>query len=205
MDQLSIFPATLTLIAINVLVSIYGWLNQQFLLKNLFDVGAIREKREYHRLVTSGFLHGGVFHLLINMFVLFQFGRYIEYQLGTLAFVFVYFAALLGGNLWALLENFRSPDYRALGASGATSGIILSFCLFQPFAMLLFFIIPMPAIVFGILFIVISVILAQRENRIIGHEAHIGGAIAGLIATIVIAPESLSIFSSQIARVLGGG
>ena len=62
MDQLSTFPATLTLIAVNVLVSIYGWLNQQFLLKNLFDVGAIREQREYHRLLTSGFLHGGVFH-----------------------------------------------------------------------------------------------------------------------------------------------
>ncbi|WP_018148909.1 rhomboid family intramembrane serine protease [Henriciella marina] len=205
MDQLSVFPATLTLIAINVAASIYGWLNQKFLLANLFHIEPIREKNEYHRLITSGFLHGGVFHLLINMFVLFQFGRFIEYQLGTLSFLFVYFAALLGGNLWALLENFRAPDYRALGASGATSGMILSFCLFQPFAMLLFFIIPMPAIVFGILFIGISTVLAQRENRIIGHEAHLGGAIAGLIATIVVAPRSLSIFSDQVARVLGGG
>lgn len=205
MDQLSVFPATLTLIAINVAASIYGWLNQKFLLANLFHIEPIREKKEYHRLITSGFLHGGVFHLLINMFVLFQFGRFIEYQLGTLSFLFVYFAALLGGNLWALLENFRAPDYRALGASGATSGMILSFCLFQPFAMLLFFIIPMPAIVFGILFIGISTVLAQRENRIIGHEAHLGGAIAGLIATIIVAPRSLSIFSDQVVRVLGGG
>ncbi len=205
MENFSVFPATLTLIAINVAASIYAWLNPRFLMSNLFHVEAVRQGREYHRLVTSGFLHGGVFHLLINMFVLFQFGRFIEYQLGTVSFIIVYFAALLGGNLWALMENFRSPDYRALGASGATSGIILSFCLFQPFAMLLFFVIPMPAVVFAILFITISVILAQNENRVIGHEAHIGGAIAGLVATIAIAPQSLSIFADQVARFLGGG
>lgn len=205
MENFSLFPATLTLIALNVAVSIYGWLNPKFLLANLFHVEAVRRNREYHRLLTSGFLHGGVFHLLINMFVLFQFGRYIEYELGTPAFVFVYAAALLGGNLWALLENYNAPDYRALGASGATSGIILAFCLFKPFAMLLFFIIPMPAIVFGILFIAISVILAQRENRVIGHEAHIGGAIAGLVATIVVAPQSLSVFSQQVSQMIGGG
>ncbi|WP_084420676.1 rhomboid family intramembrane serine protease [Henriciella litoralis] len=205
MENFYAFPATMVLIAINVLVSIAGWLNPQFLVSNLFHVAPIREKREYHRLITSGFLHGGVFHLLINMFVLFQFGRFIEYELGTPRFLIVYFAALLGGNLWALMENFRSPDYRALGASGATSGIILSFCLFQPFAMLIFFIIPMPAVVFAVLFIGISVFLAQRENRVIGHEAHIGGAVAGLIATIAVAPYSLSVFSQQISAFLSGG
>lgn len=205
MENLYASPATMILIAVNVLASIYAWLNPQFLLANLFHVASVREKHEYHRLLTSGFLHGGVFHLLINMFVLFQFGRFIEYQLGTVSFLIVYFAALLGGNLWALMENFRAPDYRALGASGATSGVILAFCLFRPFAMLIFFIIPMPAILFAILFIGISVVLAQRENRVIGHEAHIGGAVAGLVATIILAPESLSAFAQQVARVLGGG
>ena len=204
METFYAFPATLTLIAANIAASVLAWLHAPFLNGNLFHVEAIREKREYHRLLTSGFLHGGVFHLLINMFVLFQFGRYIEIQLGTGPYLIVYFAALLGGNLWALMENFRAPDYRALGASGATSGIILSFCLFQPFAWLVFFIIPMPAIVFAILFIAISVVLAQRENRIIGHEAHIGGAIFGIIATLVVAPQTLSIFGEQVAAILGG-
>ena len=204
MENFALFPATLTLIAVNVAASIYAWLNPRFLLANLFHIEAVLKNRQYHRLISSGFLHGGVSHLLINMFVLFQFGRFIEYQLGTPSFLIVYFASLLGGNLWALMENFRSPDYRALGASGATSGIILSFCLFQPFAMLLFFIIPMPAVVFAIVFIVISVILAQNENRVIGHEAHIGGAVAGIIATIAVAPQSLSIFSEQISAFLGG-
>ncbi|MEQ8557921.1 MAG: rhomboid family intramembrane serine protease [Henriciella sp.] len=205
MESFSQFPATLTLIAANVLASIYAWLNPPFLMGNLFHVAAIRQNREWHRLVTAGFLHGGVFHLLINMFVLFQFGGFIEYWVGTVNFIIIYFAALLGGNLWALLENFRNPDYRALGASGATSGIILSFCLFAPFAMLYVIIIPMPAVVFAILFIGISAFLAQRENRVIGHEAHIGGGIAGLLATIVLEPGALATFAEQVSSVLGGG
>ena len=127
MDQLSIFPATLILIAINVLVSIYGWLNQQFLLKNLFDVGAVREKREYHRLVTSGFLHGGVFHLLINMFVLWQFGGVLERELGATTFLIIYFGSLFAGNAWEYVDKRDQPDYRAVGASGATSGALLMF------------------------------------------------------------------------------
>lgn len=205
MEQFTLFPATLTLIAINVAASLYAWANPAFLMGNLFWVQGVREKREYHRFLTAGFLHGGLFHLLINMFVLFQFGRIIEDILGTPKFLIVYFAALIGGNVWAYLENFRKPDYRALGASGATSGIILSFCLFLPFATLLFFVIPMPAVIFAVAFIGISIMLAQNENRVIGHEAHIGGAVFGLVATMIVEPRSLSIFSDQVSRALGGG
>ncbi|MEM5515799.1 rhomboid family intramembrane serine protease [Henriciella sp. AS95] len=205
MENFAAYPATLTLIAVNVAASIFAWSNPQFLMGNLFYVAGIRQRREYHRFLTSGFLHGGVFHLLINMFVLFQFGRIIESVLGTPKFLIVYFAALLGGNVWAYLENFRNMEYRALGASGATSGVILSFCLFMPFATLILFIIPMPAVVFAIAFIGISIMLAQNENRVIGHEAHIGGAICGLLATIAVEPGALHIFSEQVARVLGGG
>ncbi|WP_084399395.1 rhomboid family intramembrane serine protease [Henriciella aquimarina] len=204
MESFSQFPATLTLIGANVLASLYAFSNPAFLIGNLFDVGAIRQRREWHRLITSGFLHGGLFHLLINMFVLFQFGQFIESWIGTAKFVIVYFAALLGGNLWALLENFRKPDYRALGASGATSGIILAFCLFEPFRMLYVIVFPMPAVVFAILFIVVSAMLAQRENKVIGHEAHIGGGIAGLLATIALEPQALAVFAEQISAVLGG-
>ena len=205
MESFSLYPATLTLIAANVLASIYAWLNPGFLIGNLFHVAAIRQRGEWHRLLTAGFLHGGVFHLLINMFVLFQFGSMIEYWIGTPKFLIVYFAALLGGNLWALMENFRRLDYRALGASGATSGIILSFCLFAPFAMLYFIIIPIPAVLFAILFIVISAMLAQREDRVIGHEAHIGGGLAGVLATIAVQPSALARFGEQISSFLGGG
>ena len=207
MDQFFLIPVTSLLIAANVIASLYALSNAQFMEKNLFHVGSILSQNEWHRMVTSGFLHGGFLHLFVNMYVLFMFGGFVERAVGTTGYLIIYFLALLGGNAWALLENKNKPFYRALGASGATSGIVMSFILFRPFEPLMIFPIPffMPAVVLGLAFIVISAVLAQRENKTIGHEAHLGGAFAGLLTTIVIAPGAFSNFSAQIARALGGG
>ncbi|GAB5458573.1 MAG: rhomboid family intramembrane serine protease [Henriciella sp.] len=207
MEQIMAYPATSLLIAANVVASLIALSNRPFMEKNLFHVGPILQQREWHRMLTSGFLHGGLLHLFVNMYVLYMFGSLIEGALGTFGYLIVYFAALLGGNLWSLLENKIKPAYRALGASGATSGIVMSFTLFAPFESLYFFPIPIPipAVILAVIFIVASAILARRENKVIGHEAHLGGALAGILATIAVEPRALSIFSNQIAQALGGG
>jgi membrane associated rhomboid family serine protease len=206
MDQLLLTPVTAFLIAANIIASLIALSNKAFMEKNLFHVGPILAQREWHRMLTSGFLHGGFLHLFVNMYVLYMFGGFIERSMGPVGYLIVYFAALIGGNAWALLENKAKPSYRALGASGATSGIIMSFILFRPFEPLMIFPIPffMPAVVLGAAFIVISAILAQRENKAIGHEAHLGGALAGLIATILLEPAVFSEFATEIAQRLGG-
>ncbi|MCR9270722.1 MAG: rhomboid family intramembrane serine protease [Henriciella sp.] len=206
MDQFMLFPVTSLLIAANVIASLFALSNTQFMEKNLFHVGSVLSQREWHRMVTSGFLHGGFIHLFVNMYVLFMFGGFVERAVGPTGYLIIYFLALLGGNAWALLENKDKPYYRALGASGATSGIVMSFILFRPFEPLMIFPIPffMPAVVLGLAFIVVSAVLAQRENKTIGHEAHLGGALAGIIATIVLAPSAFSNFANEIARALGG-
>jgi len=207
MDQLLVIPVTSLLIAGNIIASLFALSNPAFMDRNLFHVGPILERREYHRMVTSGFLHGGFIHLFVNMYVLFMFGGFVEQMVGPVSYLIIYFAALLGGNVWALLENRTKSSYRALGASGATSGIVMSFILFRPFEPLMIFPIPffMPAVVLGIVFVVGSAVLAQRDNKTIGHEAHLGGALAGILATIAVQPAALSNFSSEIARALGGG
>lgn len=205
MEQFASIPATVGLILVNCAASFYAFSNNEFMEKNLFHVGPIVNRREWHRMITSGFLHGGVFHLLVNMYVLFNFGGILEPYLGTGKFLFIYMISLLGGNLWALMENRRNSLYRALDASGATAGIIMSFTLFLPMATLGFFFIPAPAVIWAIVLIVGSAILAQRPNKVIGHEAHLGGALAGILATIAVHPEALSRFSSEIVRVLSGG
>lgn len=206
MEQLQTIPVTSLLIAGNVVASLIALSNPPFMARNLFHVGPILERKEWHRMVTSGFLHGGFLHLLVNMYVLFMFGGFVERVVGPVSYLIIYFAALLGGNAWALLENRSKPSYRALGASGATSGIVMSFILFRPFEPLMIFPIPffMPAVILGILFLVGSAILSQRENKAIGHEAHLGGALAGILVTIAVQPAALSNFSQQVARALGG-
>ncbi|MEM6653542.1 MAG: rhomboid family intramembrane serine protease [Pseudomonadota bacterium] len=199
-------PVTALLVIANIIASVAALAMPSFMERNLFHVGPILEQREWHRMISSGFLHGGLLHLFVNMYVLLMFGSIVEGELGSVAYAIVYFAALLGGSLWSLLENKNKLSYRALGASGATSGIVMSFILFRPFEPLMIFPIPffMPAVVLGLLFIVVSAILAQRENKTIGHEAHLGGALAGILATILVFPPALAGFSSQVARALGG-
>lgn len=206
MEQMLTTPVTSLLIAGNVIASLIALSNPSFMAKNLFHVGPILQQKEWHRMVTSGFLHGGILHLLVNMYVLFMFGGFVERVVGPVAYLIIYFAALLGGNAWALLENKAKPAYRALGASGATSGIVMSFILFRPFEPLMIFPIPffMPAVVLGIVFLVGSAILSQRDNKRIGHEAHLGGALASILVTIAVQPSALSSFSQQVARALGG-
>ncbi|MEM7766574.1 MAG: rhomboid family intramembrane serine protease [Pseudomonadota bacterium] len=204
MDYLTAFPITSALIAANVIASVVAFNSREFFGQNAFIVGPILKERQYYRVLTSGFLHVAVWHLLFNMYALYGFGAYVERQLGAGAYLFVYVVALLGGNLWSLAEKKGNPAYAAVGASGAISGILLAFGLMAPFAQILaFFVIPMPAIVFCGAFILVSALLAQRQNAMFGHDAHLGGAIAGLFATLVVAPGLFGAFVAEVRAVLG--
>lgn len=203
-EQIGNYPATLALIFITGLVSLYALFNAAFLNAHVLHIGVVIRDREYYRLLSSGFVHAGFLHLAVNLFVLASFGPVVETIVGSYRLVFIYFIALTGGSYWTLVHNRRTPDYKAVGASGAISGIVLSVCIFFPLSMVSVFFIPMPAIVFAILFLLGSAILAQRKNRIIGHEAHLGGAVSGLVGTLMIEPRALIIFLEQMAEGLSG-
>ncbi len=183
-------PITFILLAANVLASFIAFSNPGFLSANLLTTNGVRAG-EVQRVLTSGFIHGSGAHLLFNMLTLFFFGPYLEQMLGPMNYLLIYFGSLIGGSAWALVENWKNPNYAALGASGAISGVIVSFCVFEPFAMLyIFFAIPMPAIVFAVLYIAFSAAMTGRANKRIAHEAHLGGALAGLALTLILVPGS---------------
>ncbi len=205
MENLLQAPATLILIALNVAISLLGFSNREFYQKYLFAVGPIRHGKQWARFVSSAFLHVNKLHLFINMYVLFSFGQILESELGTPGFIALYVISLLAGNAWEYVDNYNNPNYRAVGASGATSGIILAFCLFYPFAtLLLFFIIPMWAIVLAILFIGGSYYLSQKDNTMIAHGAHLGGAMAGLFMAILLRPDAWGGLLQQISEKFAG-
>ncbi|MCI4645334.1 MAG: rhomboid family intramembrane serine protease [Hyphomonadaceae bacterium] len=195
MEFLSSYPITSALIAANLVASFFAFANADFYEQNLFRIGNITRRNEYHRALTSGFLHVNPTHLLMNMFVLWMFGPVLERIFGPVGYLIVYFGALLGASAWMLYEKRNQLNYSAVGASGAVSGVILAYCLFYPFNMLyLFFAIPIPAVVFGVGYIVLSYMLSQREKAVVAHGAHLGGALAGLVLTILLKPEALTSF-----------
>lgn len=185
---------TLLLILANVIFSILGFSNSQFFERYLFRIGDIRKKRQYERLLTSGFLHVDYMHLTFNMFTLYFFGSFLEnrIQIPIPVYVSLYFISLLAGNILALWLNKNKLEYAAVGASGAVSGILFAtIALYPDLTLGLFFVIPMPAWLYGIGFMLYSLFGMRSKNRNIGHEAHLGGALAGIIGACVLYPQIL--------------
>jgi len=200
MEALATAPATMALLAANIIVSLIGFSNREMFDQNSFWIAPIKNQNQWYRFVTSGFLHVNGPHLLINMYVLYTFGVFLESKiLGTSGFLMVYFASLLGGSAWEYMTKKNQPNFRAVGASGATSGVILAFSLFLPFAtLLLFFVIPMPAIVLAVGFIGVSYYLSGKKGGLIAHGAHLGGALAGLATAIALRPEAVGRLIQQV-------
>jgi membrane associated rhomboid family serine protease len=143
-------------------------------------------------MVTSGFIHGDPFHLFMNMLALFFLGPFLEAVAGTPGFIIIYFASLLAGSLWTFMEHYRDPNYRALGASGAVSGVTTATAVFAPFAQILvFFALPMPLVVFAICYIAWSAWASRSGIRDgIGHAAHLGGALMGVAIVCLFWPAA---------------
>ena len=187
--ELSLAPAAYTLIAINCALSAYGlFVDRKFLYQFVFEVKAIRERHEWWRLVTCSFLHGSPFHLLVNMLSLYLLGPSVEYVLGTTGFLLVYFGSQLAAMGLSLAIKWNQLDYSALGASGAVSGVVLSFCTFAPMQTLYVMgLVPVPAFAVAIVYIAYTSFVMRGESNI-AHEAHLGGAVGGILLTLMLMP-----------------
>ena len=181
----------IVIIAVTVLISYKGFNDISFFRKFEFHVGSIL-KGEQIRMISSGFLHVDMGHLFFNMVTLWFFAPLVLAYLGNWTFVLVYMGSLIFGNLLTLLFNKNNYSYRAVGASGAVTGVLYSAILLQPDMMLgLFFVIPIPAYLFGILYLLYSIYGMKSQNDNIGHSAHFGGAVGGYVITLIEQPQLL--------------
>jgi len=191
MAEIGLF--TLTLILVTVAISYKGFTNWPFFEAYKFHVNSILVKKDYLRLFSSGFLHANWIHLGFNMLTLYFFSDIIEFDLGGILFIFIYFGSLLGGNLFALYIHKQHGNYNAIGASGAVSGVIFASIALNPGMEIGFIILPIhiPSWLYAILYILISIYGIKTKSGNIGHEAHLGGAVVGMLLAILIEPASL--------------
>ena len=184
--MLDIAIVTLVIIAANVIISLKGFNDFSFFEKYKFNIASIR-RGEQIRMLTSGFLHVDTTHLLFNMLTLYFFANIVLNALGTVRFLLLYLASLLGGNLLSFYFHKEEYHYSAVGASGAVTGVLYSAILFYPdMSLFLFFIpIPIPAWIFGLLYLLYSIYGMKKRIGNIGHDAHLGGAIAGYALTLL--------------------
>ncbi|WP_413998608.1 rhomboid family intramembrane serine protease [Flavobacterium sp. W1B] len=181
----------IAIIIANVLISFKGFNDLSFFRKYEFHMGSVRSGEQI-RILSSGFLHADIAHLAFNMITLYFFAPVVIQLLSSLSFVIIYFGSLIFGSLLTIVFHKNDYNYRAVGASGAVTGILYSAILLQPNMMLgLFFIVPIPAYLFGILYLLYSIYGMKTKNDNIGHTAHFGGAIGGYLITLVTYPQLL--------------
>ena len=181
----------IAIIVVNVLISYKGFNDLSFFRKYEFHVGSIRAGEQI-RMLSSGFLHVDMTHLIFNMITLWFFAPVVVNYMGSFSFGLIYFGSLISGSLLTMVFHKNDYGYRAVGASGAVTGVLYSAILLQPDMMLgIFFIIPMPAYLFGILYLLYSIYGMRAKNDNIGHTAHFGGAVGGYLITLVKEPTLL--------------
>jgi membrane associated rhomboid family serine protease len=182
------------IIAITAVISFVAPNGSSNFEKYKFSVGAIRNNKEYIRLLSAGFLHADIMHLVFNMLTLYFFGPVVIQGFGNLGFLIIYFGSILLGNIFSLFIYQNQPWYSAIGASGGVSGILFaSIALYPSIGIYMFFIpIPIPGYIFGLVYFGYSVymMLNPRQHDNIGHAAHLGGAFFGLVYAVANQPEA---------------
>jgi membrane associated rhomboid family serine protease len=180
------------IIGLNILFTFIGFKNDNFFDQYRFQIGKIKEG-EYFRLLSSGFLHVNTTHLLFNMFTFYFFVNIVVGMLGTVPFLGLFLGSLLAGNFFAYYFHFKDSYYSAVGASGAVTGVLFSALLLYPNIELMLFLIPIPipGYLFGIGYILYTLYGMKAQNDTIGHTAHFGGAIGGILITLLVKPEVL--------------
>ena len=188
---------TYIIIAVTCLVSYQAFNNQELFEKLSFKPYKVVHNKEYYRLITNGFVHADWTHLFFNMLTLYFFGRTQEQIFTAITFILFYLLSIPASSLISLYQHKDDPRYSAIGASGAVNAILFSFILINPFSTIYIFVIPIKAIIFAVLFLIYSSYMAKKNMDNIGHEAHISGAIFGVLFTILTIPNVINHFISQ--------
>lgn len=202
---------TIIICIVTGLISYNAFSNREMFSKLLFRPVSVSRQGEYYRFLTSGFVHGDMNHLFINMFVLYQFGTFIESEFNTrfgdvtgrLVFIVLYFGAIILSSVPTYFKHQNNAYYSAVGASGGTSAIVFAYVVFNPWGWFIFP--PLPALLFAIGYLFYSSYMGKRGGDNIGHSAHFWGAVFGFVLTIIsIITLNPDLIESLLSRFLAG-
>jgi len=201
---------TILLIIITSAISIIAFNRKDIFDKLQLNPYAVYHKKEWYRIISHGFLHADWVHLFVNMFVLFSFGNAVESifkQLAAngiikspiLSFVLLYFSSMILATVTSIRKQKDNHWYNSVGASGAVSAVVFTSIFFQPLSNLYFYaVIPIPGIVFGILYLGYSQYMSKKGKDNINHDAHFIGAVVGFLFPLILDPKLIHIFIGQL-------
>ena len=189
-------------------VSYFSFSNRALFAKLLFSPYKIDQSKEWYRFLTSAWVHADFNHLFLNLFVLWGFGGFVEGvfvawygPIGSAYYLSLFVGSTLIAHLPGYLKNTDNYAYSAVGASGGVSGVLFASIMIQPLENLcLYFVLCLPSVIFGVLYLGYSQYMNRTGNDNIGHEAHIWGALGGVILIIAFRPSVVSNFIYQVTE-----
>ena len=186
-------PVASFLLALTAVTSLYALFQDEALQRALMmhPYSVVRQRR-YHTLITSGFVHADIGHLLFNMITFYFFAFPLEQFMGHGRFLALYVVALVLSDVPTVIRKRDDPSYFSLGASGAVTAALFSCIVYQPQARIFLMMIPIgiPAPLFAVAYIAFSIYAARNPRSHINHEAHLWGAVTGLLMTLILDPAA---------------
>ena len=191
--MIDIGPVAAVILVANLALSLAGlWFAPSLIQRCLFRPYALKREGRYYTVITSGFVHADIPHLAFNMITFWFFGVALEHLMGSMRFALLYLVGLLCSQLGSWFKHRDNPDYATLGASGAISAVLFASVVYLPTQklMLLILPVPIPAPLFAVAYLVYSWWSARQNRGRINHDAHFGGALAGLAFVALVDPQA---------------
>lgn len=205
MEYLQVAPVASIIFVFTVITSLYAFYDTSLYGKFMLHPYSVSKGKQVYTIITSGLIHADWMHLFFNMFTFYAFAFTLEQRMGSWQFGLLYFFGLVLSDLPTIFKHKDDFNYNSLGASGAISAVLFSAILFSPLTSLylMFIPIPIPAIIFGVLYLFYCAYASKNARDHINHDAHLFGALTGLIFTIIFVPGILQNFFLIIRTKLG--
>lgn len=186
-----------------VLVSILAFRDTNLFYKFSFTPYQVKKHNEWYRFVTHAFLHADWMHLIFNMLAFYSFGAMLEKVFAQASIVpygylILVFGGIIVGSIPSYIKQKNNPRYTSVGASAGVSAVVFSAVLFGPWNKIYIYFIPVPAILFALIYLGYSFYMRDKSYDNVNHDAHLYGSIWGIVCTIVLIPNSFNYFIEQI-------
>ncbi len=200
---------TYLLLGITVLTSVWAFSEPDLMARWVLRPHLVWHRRQWWRVLTSGFVHADYGHLGFNLFTFFFFGTEIERVcrgyfgrgLGTAAFLLIYLGGIIIANLPTVYQERNNSQYVSLGASGGVAAVLYAGIILNPLRKLYLFFLPIgiPGFLFGALYAGFSLVQARRQVADgINHSAHLAGALYGVVIMLALIPQAAPLFLEQL-------
>lgn len=195
-EYLNQTPVASIIFVFTLITSIYAFNDPVLFGKFMLHPYSVYRKHKVYTLLTSGLIHSNWMHLFFNMFTFYAFAFKLEATIGHWQFGVLYFLGLVLSDIPSVLKHKDDFWYNSLGASGAISAVLFSFILYSPLSGIGIMFIPVaiPAVLFGVLYLVYCWYMSRNSSDHINHDAHLFGAITGLVVTIILVPQIIPHF-----------